>query len=72
LDIIKASKGGQGSSLINAAIVRLGEKRVLKVARRAVQTEVKKQGVTKAEDDDKKKRKGESGRGARMGKMKLS
>lgn len=57
---------------MNAAIVRLGEKRVLKVARRAVQAEVKKQGVTKAEDDDKKKRKGESGKGSRVGKMKLS
>lgn len=57
---------------MNAAIVRLGEKRVLRVARRAVQDEVKKQGVTKAEDNDKKKRKGESGKGARMGRMKLS
>lgn len=72
MEIIKSDTGGISTPTVNAAIVRLGEKRVLRVARRAVQAEVKKQGVTKAEDDDKKKRKGDTGRNARMGKMKLS
>lgn len=72
MDIIKSNETDTDSPVVNAAIVRLGEKRVLKVARRAVEAEVKRQGVTKAEDGDQKKRKGEAGRGARMGKMKLS
>lgn len=59
---------------VKAALVRLGEKRVLRVARRAVQAEVQRQGVDKADDDEGKKRKKGSGKGAgaRMGRMKLS
>lgn len=69
---MKGGASAQSTPLVNAAVVRLGEKRVLRVARRAVQVEVKKQGVDKAEDNDKKKRKGDSGKGVRSGRMKLS
>jgi hypothetical protein len=72
LDIAKAAESVRDPR-INAAIVRLGEKRVLKVARRVLRAEVAKKGVEKVESDDKdKKRKSDTGRSAKMGKMKLS
>jgi hypothetical protein len=72
LDIVR-SAGTTRDPRINAAIVRLGEKRVLRVARRILRAEVEKKGVEKVETDEKdKKRKSETGRSAKMGKMKLS
>lgn len=73
LDTIRSQGNATSNPEVNAAIVRLGEKRVLRVARRAIQAEVAKQGVDKAEDDEGKKRKsGGQGKSAKMGKMKLS